>query len=67
MACIAAFAQPMAMATTQVARVVHYVSAEPWISKKTMTRHPLRMNWVVVTDKDGSRRLRAEWLRADGG
>ena len=28
------------------------------------TKHrtqPLRMNWVVVTDKNGSRRLRMQW------
>ncbi len=64
MACIAVFS-PMAMATTQVARVIRYEPAEPWISEKTMPRQPLRMNWVVVTDKDGSRRLRAQWRTAD--
>jgi hypothetical protein len=64
MACIAIFS-PMAMATTQVTRVIRYESAEPRVSEKTSERQPLRMNWVVVTDKDGSRRLRAEWLRTD--
>lgn len=65
MACMAAFA-PMAMATTQVARVIRYESAGPWISEMATGRLPLRMNWVVVTDKDGSRRLRAEWRPDDG-
>jgi len=65
MACIAVFT-PMAMATTQVARVIRYESAEPWILEKTMARQPLRMNWVVVTDKDGKRALRAKWLPVDG-
>jgi hypothetical protein len=65
MACTALFT-PMAMATTQVARVIRYQSAEPWISEKTTERQPLRMNWVVVTDKDGKRRLCAEWLPTDG-
>jgi hypothetical protein len=65
MACIAVFS-PMAMATTQLARVIRYESDAPWIVQKTPEQRPLRMNWVVVTDKDGKRRLSTEWLPVAG-
>jgi hypothetical protein len=58
MACITLFAQPMAMATTQLARVIHNedVFTCPW--EDSVERSPLRMSWVVVTDKNGNRQLR---------
>jgi hypothetical protein len=57
-------AQPVAMATTQFARVIGYEVSAPWQEQNT-GRQPLRMNWVVVTGKNGSRVLRMQWA-ADG-
>ncbi|MGA2353683.1 MAG: hypothetical protein ABSG02_04250 [Terriglobales bacterium] len=51
MTCMYAFAETMAMATTQLTR------AESSNQPKT------RMSWVVVTDKDGERQLRVLWRR----
>jgi hypothetical protein len=60
MACITFLAQPMAMATTQFARVIRYEASAPWQEQNTR-RQPLRMNWVVVTGKNGNRVLRMQW------
>ena len=56
------FAQPMAMATTQLARVVHHenVLVEPKAELKS-----LRMSWVVVTDENGKPRLRMQWAAVE--
>jgi hypothetical protein len=51
----------MAMATTQFACVIGYGVSASWQSEPTTGRQLLRMNWVVVTDKNGSRRLRMQW------
>jgi hypothetical protein len=51
------------MATTQFTRAVQYEVAPPWQEQNT-ERQPLRMNWVVVTDKNGSRSLRMRWTAA---
>jgi hypothetical protein len=59
MACMT-LAAPVAMATTQLARVIGYEVFAPWQEEKT-ERQPLRMNWVVVTGSDGSRVLRSQW------
>jgi len=64
MACMTLLAQPMAMATTQLARVIRYEVSAPW-EEQNSGRQPLRMNWVVVTDKSGSRRLRMQWKAAE--
>ncbi|MGA7402659.1 MAG: hypothetical protein WCC99_01790 [Candidatus Sulfotelmatobacter sp.] len=61
MASITLFASPVAMATTQLARVIRYEVSAPGQAAPAPERQPLRMNWVVVTDKDGSRRLRMQW------
>jgi len=61
MACLTLFASPVAMATTQLARVIRYEVSAPWQTEPTTERQPLRMNWVVVTDKNGTRRLRMQW------
>jgi hypothetical protein len=61
MACMTLLAQPVAMATTQLARVIRYEVSAPQHEQNT-GRQPLRMNWVVVTDKNGSRRLRMQWV-----
>jgi len=62
MACMTLFAPPMAMATTQLARVVQYESASTWQLESTVERDSLRMNWVVVTDSDGKQQLRMRWF-----
>jgi hypothetical protein len=65
MACITLLAPSVAMATTQLARVIPYQVSDPW-QKQNAGRQPLRMNWVVVTDRNGSRVLRMQWA-ADSG
>jgi len=65
MACMTLFGQPMAMATTRLARVIRYEVSAPWQEQST-ERQPLRMNWVVVTGKDGSRSLRTQWVADEG-
>ena len=60
MACITLVAQPMAMATTQLARAIRYEVTVPQ-QHHNIERQPLRMNWVVVTGKDGTRRLSMHW------
>lgn len=60
MACIT-FAQPMAMATTQLARVIHYEHAQAWQLQDNVERNALSMSWVVVTDENGSRKLQMQW------
>jgi hypothetical protein len=60
MACMTLLAQPMAMATTQLARAIGYEVSAPWQHENT-ERQPLRMNWVVVTGKNGSGVLRMQW------
>ena len=65
MACITMLAPPMAMATTQLTHeMVREVSVRDRFEPNREQRIP-RMNWVVVTDNDSSRRLRMNWT-ADG-
>jgi len=61
MACMTLLALPMAMATTQLARVIRYEVSAPWQEQNT-GRQPLRMNWIVVTGKNGNRLLRMQWV-----
>ena len=61
MACITLFAQPLTMATTQLARVVHYEVASTTQLELQVERKPLRMSWVVVTDRNGNRNLQIQW------
>ncbi|MGA2980543.1 MAG: hypothetical protein ABSD76_13210 [Terriglobales bacterium] len=63
MTCMTAFAE--SMATTQLARVtqdrvIQYEDAAPWRLESNGKRIP-RMSWVVVTGKDGGRKLRIQW------
>jgi hypothetical protein len=67
MACITLFPSPVTMATTQLARKIHYEVSAPWQSEPTTDRQPLRMNWVVVTDRNGRRRLRIQWATSGNG
>jgi hypothetical protein len=52
------------MATTQLARVIRYEG--PALRQEQKTGLTLRMNWVVVTGKEGNRVFRMRWV-ADGG
>jgi len=65
MACITLFAQPMAMATTQLARVIRYEDASPWQRESSTQHNSLRMSWVVVTGSNGRRQLRMCWAAAE--
>jgi len=65
MACMAVFAPTVAMATTQLARATRSGIAAPWNSEERMVQAHVRMSWVVVTGKDGSRQLRTKWLPVD--
>ena len=49
MACITLIA-PVAMATTQLARVIHYEGASTLHAVSRVERTLLRMSWVVATD-----------------
>jgi len=49
------------MATTQLARVVHYEDVSTPHLEGKVDRSSLRMSWVVVTDGDGKPQLRMRW------
>jgi hypothetical protein len=59
MACIT-FIAPTTMATTQLARAIQYEEASVW-QESTPERTPLRMSWVVASDRDGKRKLQMQW------
>lgn len=61
MACMTLLAPQLAMATTQLARVIGYEVSAPR-QEQNMGRQPLRMNWVVVIGKDGRPTLRMRWV-----
>ena len=63
MACITLFAQHVAMATTQLARVFHYEDAFKQL-EYTSERNPLCMSWVVVTSGEGGQTLQMHWTRS---
>ena len=65
MCCMTLFAQPMAMATTQLVRV-HHEDAPLWQVEREAEHKPLRMSWVVVTDENGKRQLRMHWVAIEG-
>jgi hypothetical protein len=64
MACITLFAQPMAMATTQLVRAIRYENAFPWPQNGKAECSSLRLSWVVVTDNNGNSQLRMQWESA---
>jgi hypothetical protein len=64
MACITLFA-PMAMATTQLARVVRYENASSSHLVDNWENNLLRMSWVVATDDNGNRCLRMHWMSVE--
>lgn len=54
-------AQDITMTTTRFARELCYESCMS-AEEMFIPRHqPPRMNWVVVTDEDGNRRLQIDW------
>jgi hypothetical protein len=64
MCCTTLIAQETTMSTTQLMRVAHYEVCWPTREEQGRQYQPLRMNWVVVTDANGNRRLQMGW-RAD--
>jgi hypothetical protein len=64
MCCMTLFAQPMAMATTQLVRV-HHEDAALWQVEPKAEQKPLRMSWVVVTDENGKRQPRMHWVTVE--
>lgn len=65
MAGMTLFAPQVAMATTQLPRVIRYELSVPLQLEQKIEQQPLRLNWVVVTDKNGSRRLRMQWTACE--
>ena len=61
MTCMTAFAEAMAMPTTQLIPVIQYEDAASWQLESDAERKSPRMSWVVVTDKNGRRQLRIQW------
>jgi hypothetical protein len=61
MTCMTLFAQPWAMATTQLVSAIQPEDTSSWLEPKTI-HTSLRMNWVVVTDENGKRQLRMHWV-----
>jgi hypothetical protein len=62
MACMTLLAPRLSMATTQfMAREIGYEVSAPRQLAESTERQNLRMNWVVVTGKSGSRGLRMHW------
>ncbi|MGB7927484.1 MAG: hypothetical protein WCF61_04970 [Terriglobales bacterium] len=61
MTCMTAFAHAMAVPTTQLTRLIPYENAAFWQWEGDAEHKSPRMSWVVVTGKDGRRRLRILW------
>ena len=64
MTSLTAFAEAIAMPTTQLKRVIQYEDAASRQLKSHAGRKSPRMSWVVVTDKNGRRQLRIQWASA---
>ena len=61
MNCMTAFAEAMAMPTTQLTRVIRYEYAASRQLESNAERKSPRMSWVVVTDNTGRRQLQIQW------
>ena len=61
MSCMTLFAQETAMTTTQLTRAAGHEFCISWPDEQRNEYSPLRMRWVVVTDENGKRTLRAVW------
>ena len=55
------FAAPVAMATTQLKRVIHHEKALAWQPEGNVDHQVLSMSSVVVTDRNGNRKLQIQW------
>jgi hypothetical protein len=62
MSCMTLFAEPMAMATTQLVRAIQHEDTCSWRTEPKAEQKPLSMSWVVVTDEHGKRELRMRWV-----
>lgn len=65
MSCMIVTAPEITMATTEFMRCV-LRERSPVIEQFPTQNQPLRVNWVVLTDDNGNRRLQMGW-RADRG
>lgn len=67
MSCMTLTAQDVTMTTRQFTRALCFESCLPMEELFVPRHQPLRMNWVVVTDENGNRRLQMGWQadRAD--
>ena len=61
MCCATLTAQGITMATTQLMREACCVVCWPQKGRPETSNRPLCMNWVVVTDANGNRRLQMGW------
>ena len=61
MSCMTLTAKDITMTTTQFTRDVCYQSCMPVEEVLVPQHQPLRMNWIVVTDENGNRRLQMGW------
>jgi hypothetical protein len=59
------FAQPVAMATTQLRCATYHEEASSWQVEPKAEQKSLRMSWVVVTDEHGKRKLRMHWVTGE--
>jgi hypothetical protein len=62
MACTTFLLQPLAT-TKQFSRIPSHRNIFAWQLDQNGDHYPLRMNWVVVADKNGIRRLRMLWTQ----
>lgn len=54
------FPRPEAMMTTEFMSGGRREVRTPWLPQHS-DENPVRMNWIVVTDHNGVRRLRSSW------
>ena len=67
MTCMTLFAQPTAMATTQLVSAIQREQNFSWHVDPETAHTSLRMSWVVVTDERGRRQLRMHWRTVENG
>jgi len=63
MSCITLTILDAMMTTTELMPAVSRENNTPWLPQNTGQK-PVRMNWVVVTESDGTQRLRLNWNAA---
>jgi hypothetical protein len=61
MSCMTLTAQGITMSTMQFKRAVCYERCAPVEEYRAPRQERLRMNWIVVTDENGNRRLQMGW------